>query len=125
MAASTPPSIRPTATAGGSSFELTNGTFEPPGSPATQVTEFGGAHWLFWIDPEGTTATLTELPHEGFELLDAFCVGIPLDGGDDVVVGSLAGDSVTFEVARPIEDYYCRFFNAPSPTPDSEPTSRI
>ena len=51
-------------------------------------------------------------------------MGIPLFGDDgddhDTIVGELDGDSVTFRVELPIEDYVCEFYNAPTtPAPDT------
>jgi hypothetical protein len=101
--------------AGGWEFqvELTDGTVLPF-NPVTD--EFSPAQFDIEVGPDGTTATVTEVPQEGFELLDAFCSGLAFPG-DDVdlgdFVGSLDGDSVSFHVGDPIEEYECDFYNAP------------
>ena len=103
-------------------LELEDGTIED----AFPVTDGDGiAGWLVSFGPGGTSATVTEVLQEDFELLDAFCVEIDPEGqiegfsksrinADGDVVGELDGDSVSF----PVEDqtiYGCIFVNAPSP----------
>ena len=97
-------------------LELAVGTVEPL-IPVTD--EAGFAQWDFGFGPDGTTtATMTEVPQEGFELLGANCAGLIFPGDDvdpDDFFGELEGDSVSFRVGDPIEDYECVFYNAPSP----------
>ena len=96
--------------------ELTDGTVEPF-NPVTD--EFGFAEWGIEFGPDGTTATVTEVPREGFELVSAFCAAViepddDLDGFTGDLFAELDGDSVTFRVDDPIDEYQCEFFNVES-----------
>jgi hypothetical protein len=103
-------------------LELEDGTIEQ----AVPVTDADGiAGWLVSFGPEGTSATVTEVIQENFQLLDASCVAIEgeaqIEGfaksaihGDGDVVGDLDGDSVSFPVENQTV-YGCFFFNGPAP----------
>ena len=95
--------------------ELADGTVEPF-NPVTD--EFSPAQFDIEFGPDGTTATVTEVSQEGFELFHATCEGIGFleDGDVDLgdFFGELDGDSVSFHVGDQIEEYQCDFFNTPS-----------
>ncbi len=86
----------------------------------------GIAGWIVSFEGDGTSATVTEVLQDGFQLLDAFCEEIPLD---DIEANSLDGAAFTPTANQPsdldgdgvnldIENqtaYGCIFFNAPTP----------
>ena len=94
-------------------LELTAGTIEE----AFPVTSSDGdAVWLVTA-PFGASATVTEVLHEDFVLFGAFCFAFT-EGDEDideVLVGELDGDSVSFSIDPREFPQECFFYNAPSP----------
>jgi hypothetical protein len=95
-------------------LELTDGTFEPP-----VIGDGGLTHWVISFASDSTTATITEVVEDGFDLLDVTCQGT---GGP--FTGELDGSSFTFGVDVDRFFYECVFINA-RPTPTGNVSARI
>ena len=102
-------------------LELTDGTieFERP------VTDEGGfTYFTVEFGPDGTTATLTEVPQEGFEFYDVDCAAVHVDepdmGYNTEVDASVDGDSVTFQLDPDYLVVECDFYNAAQGTVGGE-----
>ena len=92
-------------------LELADGTVDE----AFPVTSSDGlAGWLISFGPGGTSATLTEVVQEGFELFDAACMKVTESG--DEPVAEIDGDGdIAFQIAEGgFATYQCSFFNVPS-----------
>ena len=89
-------------------LDLLDGTINQ-GFPVTNSGGFAG--WLIKVGPDGTSATLTEVLQEDFEILDASCIKIAESGNEPI--GEFDGDSVTFQVeGGEFGTHDCQFFNA-------------
>lgn len=79
---------------------------------ATITDNTGDNRWAVRYGSTGALITLTEVPQEGFELRDAFCVE-PTSGYS---VGELIGESLTVQLQVVLEsaEYVCQFINTPT-----------
>ncbi len=93
-------------------LELPDGTI----NEAFPITNSdGAAGWLITFGLGGTSATLTEVVHGDFQLLDASCTKV--DESGDEPVGEFDGDSITFQVdGSEFPSYQCGFVSVPSNT---------
>lgn len=103
-------------------LELTDATTDGDSSQFTDP--FGRVRWEVSFGRDSGSATLTEVPQEGFELVGIACI----ETGDagDTYPGVRDGNSVTFELDLPNGHIGCDFFNTPTtPTPIEEAVGAI